>query len=429
MQIGLATAAEARPVRTNEWKAGWTVVLAAFFGVSIAAMQTNAMGVLVKPLSEAYGWTRAQISLAPLFVSMGTLALSPVIGSVVDRMGARRVVLWGVPLYAVTLASIALAGGNLMAFYLFYALLAIVGPVVGPMTWSLGVASRFDAQRGLALGISMAGMAALGTVTPILTQLTLERIGVGYIWVALGCVAFTVGFPLAAVFFYDAGDMRTRPAGGRAAGRHRFAGGSSHAGLTFAQALGSRRFWQLACAMVIAAATCGLFTIHFASMLTDRGMGAREAALVLGVMSPSTMIGRIAGGFLLDRFFAPRVAAFTLSLPLVACFVMLLGGTSTPLAILVGIAMGFALGSEGDTLAYLAARYFGLKSYGKVYGLLFGLYGLGFGSGSFLGGTIFEATGSYRGIWMLFVLVLPVAIALVAALGRYPRFEAEEGHA
>ena len=424
----MGSAADMRAPGASEWRSGWTVVLAAFFGVSVAAMPTHAMGVLVKPISEAFGWTRAEISIVPLFVSIGTLVLSPLVGLIVDRHGARRVVLWGVPLYAASLAMVSLSSGNLMLFYALYGLMAVVHPVVGPLIWSLGVASRFDKQRGLALGFSMAGMAALGTVTPILTQLALEQLGVDLIWVALGLVAFVVAFPLAVLFFYDAKDLRMRRGGigRRSPSRHKFENVPQHSGHSFKQAFLSRRFGQVAMSFVIAAAVCGLFMIHFASMLTDQGMGAREAALILGVMAPGAMIGRIAGGFLLDRFFAPVVASFTLLLPFLACLLMLFAPPSTVLGVTVGLAIGFSLGTEGDTLPYLVARYFGLRSYGRIYGMLFGLYGLGFGAGSFVGGKIFEATGSYRGAWTMFVLLLPVAIALIATLGRYPTF-AEDG--
>jgi len=425
--MDMGSAADKRALGASEWRSGWTVVLAAFLGVSVGAMPTHAMGVLVKPLSEAFGWTRAEISVVPLFVSISTLVLSPLVGFIVDRQGARRVVLWGMPLYAASLAMVSLSSGDLVLFYLLYGLMAVVHPVIGPLIWSLGVASRFDKQRGLALGISMAGMATLGTVTPILTQLALERLGVDLVWVALGLVTVVVGFPLAVLFFYDAKDLRTRPREGRhSPSPHKFENVPQHSGHSFKQAFLSRRFGQMAISFVIGAAVCGLFMIHFASMLTDRGMGPRQAALILGVMAPGTMIGRIAGGFLLDRFFAPAVASFTLLLPLLACLLMLVAPPSIVVGLAVGLAIGFSLGTEGDTLPYLVARYFGLKSYGKIYGLLFGLYSLGFGAGSFIGGKIFEATSSYRGAWTMFVLLLPVAIALIATLGRYPTF-AEEG--
>jgi MFS family permease len=409
----------------NEWKAGWTVVLAAFFGVGTVGIQNHALGVLIKPLSETFDWTRAQISLAVVILSIGTLTLSPVVGSIVDRFGARRVALIGLPLYALVLAAIGLNHGELAVFYLMFALVAAVAPAVGPLTWSLGVASRFHRSRGLALGISMAGIAAMGAIAPLLTQLALERVGIDFVWAVLGVFALVVGFPLALLFFFDANDLRgkERRESGTRLTTAKHAADTGHAGLDFTESLRSRRFWQLGGAIMIAAAVCGMFSVHLVAMITDRGMGAREAAIIAGAMSPATLVGRILGGYLLDRFFAPFVAGATLLLPMGACLLMLLPGMSVPFGIAVAVMVGLALGTEGDTVAYLAARYFGLKSYGKIYGLLFGLYGMGFGAGSFAGGISYQATASYASACLGFVVALPVAVAMLATLGRYPTFE------
>jgi predicted MFS family arabinose efflux permease len=407
-----------------EWRSGAGLVLAAFFGVSIAAIESRAIGVLIKPLSESFGWTRTQISAAPLLLSIGTLTMSPIMGGLVDRWGARRVALTGVPLFGALLAALSLSGGDLGLFYALFALTTLVGPAVGPMTWSLAVASRFHAQRGLALGISMSGIAALGTVTPLFVTLAYEELGIHLVWVALGLYAFAVAFPLAWFLFYDARDLERRnsePAASAASRRSRRGDGALQ-GLTLGQALRASRFWRLAFGIIVAAGVCGLFSVHFVSMFTDRGVTAREAALLFGAMGPATMVGRIVGGLLLDRLFAPFVAAATLLLPLAACLLMLLPGSSLGFGLTIAVLVGFTLGSEGDTVAYLASRYFGLRSYGTIYGALFGLYGLGFGAGSFAGGAMFDATGSYGGAWMLFVLLLLPAIALLATLGRFPDF-------
>ena len=407
----------------SEWREGAGLVAAAFLGVGIAALELGAIGVLMKPLTAAYGWTRTQISGTSLLLSFGTLIMAPLLGSAVDQWGARRIVLVGVPIFSLALASLGIAGGNLSLFYSLFAITAMIGPAVGPMTWSLGVASRFYRQRGLALGVAMAGISAVGTATPLIVTIAFERLGLRLLWAGLGAYAFLIAFPLAWLFFYDARDLRARAA---AAGERRAetvsAAAAEEAGIGFGEALRGSRFWRLTISLIIAAGVCGMFSVHFVAMLTDRGMSPRDAAIVLGAMGPGTVAGRIIGGSLLDLLFAPFVAAATLVLPFFACVLMLLPGHSMAFGVTVALFVGFALGTEGDTLAFLASRYFGLRHYGKIYGMLLGLYGLGYGAGPFLAGVVFDATGSYRVAWLAFAGALLVAIALLATLGRYPSF-------
>ncbi|MBV9842916.1 MAG: MFS transporter [Sphingomonadaceae bacterium] len=409
----------------NEWREGAGLVAAAFFGVGVAALELGAIGVLMKPMIATYGWTRSQISVASLLLSVGTLIMAPLLGSVVDRWGARRVVLAAIPLFALSIATLGLAGSNLTLFYVLFAITALIGPAVGPMTWSLGVASRFFRHRGLALGVAMAGISAIGTVTPLVVTVAHERLGLRLLWVGLGGYAFLVAFPLAWLFFYDARDLRARAlATGGSPAALAPAAAAEEVGIGFGEALRGSRFWRLAISFIVAAGVCGMFSVHFVAMLTDRGMSARQAAIVLGAMGPGTVAGRILGGLLLDRVFAPLVAAATLVLPLLACLLMLSPGASLTFGVAVALMVGFALGTEGDTLAFLASRYFGLRHYGKIFGMLLGLYGLGYGGGGFLAGALFDATGEYRASFLLFVAALLAAIALLVTLGRYPAFAA-----
>ena len=403
----------------GEWRRGWALVLAAFFGVGLAAVESRILGVMLKPLTETFGWSRSQISLAPLLLSGGTLVMSPLVGSVVDRFGARTVALWGVPLFSAFLALLSLSRGDLLLFYAFFALTALVGPAVGPIVWSLGVSGAFKASRGAALGVTMSGIAAFGTLTPIVTLAAYQHFGIDLFWIAMGLYCFVLAFPLALLFFRDG-----QPGMARAV-RPASADGQAN-GIPFRQAMGSALFWRITAGVAIAAAVCGMFSVHFVAMLTDRTMSPGQAALMFGAMGPATMAGRLLGGYLLDRIFAPWLAAATLVLPLAACLLMLTTDTASPsMAIVVALFVGFALGTEGDTVAYLASRYFGLRHYGKIYGMMFGLYGFGFGAGSFIGGAIYDATGSYNAAFGLFSGLLLMAMLLLATLGPYPEFAPE----
>jgi predicted MFS family arabinose efflux permease len=82
--------------------------------------------------------------------------------------------------------------------------------------------------------------------------------------------------------------------------------------------------------------------------------------------------------------------------------------------------LGFAGGVEGDLLSYLIARYLGVRSYGAVYGTIFGLFALGAGAGPALIGYAYDQLGSYSQILVTCALLLVLAATLLLALGRYP---------
>jgi cyanate permease len=97
-------------------------------------------------------------------------------------------------------------------------------------------------------------------------------------------------------------------------------------------------------------------------------------------------------------------------------------GNSLDLAFAAAFCIGLGLGAEVELMAYLASRYFGLRSFGAVYGLIFASFGLAAGFGAFLMGTGFDATGSYALPLALFCIATLTGAALMLCLGPY-RYE------
>jgi MFS family permease len=161
-----------------------------------------------------------------------------------------------------------------------------------------------------------------------------------------------------------------------------------------------------------------------AAMLTDRGATVQTAALGSSIMGVAVLIGRAVTGYLLDRFFAPRLAALFFG---GAAFGigLLWAGTATPLALVGAFLVGLGLGAEVDIIAYLMSRYFGLRSFGKLYSFGFGAFVLAGALGSLAMGAGFDLTGSYRApLSALFISTL-VATVLMTRLGPY-RYQAPQ---
>jgi hypothetical protein len=193
-------------------------------------------------------------------------------------------------------------------------------------------------------------------------------------------------------------------------------------GLTVAESVRSSTFWLLAIAVFLVVTTINGIVGHLVPMLTDRGFDVRQATTTLSAVGLSTIAGRVMAGYLLDRFFAPHVAAVLFLLPLVS-IVLLTGGAGGAAPVVAAMMLGFGLGAEVDVIGFLTGRYFGLRGYGEIYGYLFAIFTLGTGLGPVLMALAFDVTRSYDTTLTGFAATLVTASVLVSRLGSY-RFPA-----
>jgi len=189
----------------------------------------------------------------------------------------------------------------------------------------------------------------------------------------------------------------------------------------------SRTFWLMLCAFSLVSASVQGCLVHMAAMLTDRGITAQTAAFGASLMGAAVLIGRGGTGYLLDRFFASRVAALLFGGAAIGIGLLLIG-SSPSTAFLGAFLVGLGLGAELDILAFLVSRYFGLRSFAEIYSLVFGAFALAGAFGPLLMGAGFDLTGSYNApLAVLFTSTL-IAAGLMTRLGRYryPAAQREE---
>jgi MFS family permease len=163
--------------------------------------------------------------------------------------------------------------------------------------------------------------------------------------------------------------------------------------------------------------------IHLVPLLTDLGFSAQSAALVASLAGVSSLIGKVGIGYLLDRCFAPYVAAcffcgFALGL------FLLWSGMAGGVVLMAVVLVGLGLGAELDVMPYVVSRYFGLRAFGEIYSYTFALFTLGGVVGPPLMGAGFDATGSYRLVLGTFVMAALTAAGLMTRLGPYRSREA-----
>ena len=396
---------------------GWWIVFFAAIGLFMGygPIVSFTFGVFFKPLSQEFGWSRAQVSLA---FSLSLLVMSfllPVVGRLVDRFGARKVIVPSVLLFGLGLMSFALLSPQLWHLYAIYFALGIVGGGTAPIPYSNVLSHWFDKRRGLALGLAMVGL-GLGTfITPALAQRLIEIGGWRWAYVWMGVMVMIVAIPVVVVFLKEKPQMLGLTPDGEPAIAIQAA---QHEGLSSQEARRTGTFWLLVAAFFLMSASVHGCLIHLVPLLTDRGVTPQAAALATSLLGGALLLGRVGAGYLLDHFFASAVALFFFSGA--ACgFILLWSGATGAFAFIAAFLIGLGMGAEGDIIAYLISRYFGLRAFGEIYGYAFSAFTLGGVIGPLLMGIGFDSTGSYQFMLGVFIFASLLAAALMTRLGPY----------
>lgn len=376
--------------RRAEFRRAWPVVLASAFGAGTGAVPLAfySFGAFVDPLSKAFGWTRTEIAAAPLFLTIGGLVAGVLAGGMADRFGARRIILWSQAALVLAFASLSLLPPSLPLFYLGYGLIAVLGAGTMTMTWSRAITGWFVAGRGLALGLSLVGTGLIGAMLPAYISGLVESHGWRGAYLGLAALPLIFGMPLTYLLFREPSERATTDGDilpDTLAGSH-----------GFAQALRTRCFWQMTLSFSVVAFAIASVIVHCVPLLTDRDIDKSQAAWLAGLIGIAVTVGRLVSGFLLDRMRGPSVAFLMFGLPALSCLLLTQSGSNVWLCGVAIILVGLAGGAEHDIAAYFCAKYFGRRHYGKIYGLLYTLYGVGSGIGPLVAGKTVDATGNYN---------------------------------
>jgi len=189
-------------------------------------------------------------------------------------------------------------------------------------------------------------------------------------------------------------------------------------GIEAAAALKTRRFWALTTAFFLGVLAINGTIVHIVALLTDRGVTLQAATGALTAAGIAIIVGRIICGWCVDRFWGPYVAICFFILPMLG-IALLESSWGNPIPLLGAALCGAGIGAEIDLMAFFVSRYFGLKAYGKIYGLMFMLFNVGTGLGPALSGRAFDIFHSYFQIFMVYEGALAVTCLLFLRLGEY----------
>jgi MFS family permease len=386
---------------------GWLVVLAAYCGamVGFGSLLVFSFSIFLKPLSGAFGWSRESVSAAFGLAALSIAVCSPPLGHLLDRYGPRRVILPCMAIFGVAFASVGLLTPHLLHLYAIFVLMGVVGNGTTQMGYSRAVSTWFDKRRGLALALMLAGVGTGSIIFPPLAQALIAAYGWRVAYFVLGVVVLLLGIPLTALF------VRERP-------HETVRAQTTLPGATVSEGLRSPAFWILIATLFLSSVSMNGSITHLSALLTDRGVTAANAALAASMLGLASFLGRLVTGFLLDRFFGPRVGFCLCALSAGGILLLARAGSSLP-GIAAAMLIGLGVGAEANLTPYLLTRYFGLRAFSTLYGFTWTAYAMAGAIGPVLMGKAFDVTGSYASLLMILSVTTLAAAGLLLLLPAY----------
>lgn len=366
------------------------VLLSAAFMIVVMTMGTRAtLGVFFKSIVGDLGWSRGTLSMVvAVNIWLGGF-LTPFIGRVMDRYGARWLFIISSGLFGVGvgLMSLTYSVGYLLVVYGLVLALAMAGTSIA--LCNALVAQWFPAhRRGLALGINNSAM-AIGQFSLVLVSAQMLSVaGWRMSHIYLGIVALVITVPMACLMPRQRHHAREQGAGGQP----RVSQGplaSEH----WSDAVRSVPLWQINGSYFVCGMTVALFT-HLIPFATDRGLSTQTAAFVFGMLSVFAVVGALLSGAISDRLGRKNVMGLAYLIRAVA-FALLLFWRHDLALYAFAVLAGLSWLATPTSVAALTSEVYGMRALGTLNGIALLVHQIGNGASVWLAGILYDTTGSY----------------------------------
>lgn len=383
---------------------GWRVALVSHVGVltGFATVFIYSFSFMIKPMQQEFGWSREQVARAFSVAAISVAICSPFMGRLFDRFEPRKLIALMMAALGIGLGSLAYLGPHLRQLYLSAAFIGVAGTGTYQLGYARIVAGWFERRLGTALSIVVAGSGAGSLVIPPLVEYLIDAYGWRNAYLVLAALPLCVGAPL--TLFFAPSRMRERSNARQ----------PQADGMSTGQAISHLSFWLLALGVCALSLSENGSLAHLAPMLSDHGLSPRDVAFAASLLGVSSVIGRLVLGSLLDFLKGAHIAFGSLTAA-GAGVLLLVHARSFAVAAPAAVIAGLGAGCELDLVPYMLRRYFGMRSFSTLYGLVYTFFALAGGIAPLLVGRAFDSTGSYTGILnLLSAITLITAIAMLA---------------
>ena len=400
----------------SEFRNGWKPLFAATIGTmcGIFTLTMYTQGFFVGPVTSEFGWSASQFFLSYTVLLCFGLVTGPTVGSLVEKYGLRKIGVFGLVGHSFGYVLLSFNTGSLTYWYASFAVLAILGAGSLPIVWTGVLNGWFQKNRGKAIGITMAGTGLGAFILPPIVEFLISNYGWRTGYRVLGIGAFVVSLPIVLTLFREKTNKSS--AGGPSLDNN----GLVFWGMTRSQAMRTTSFWILSAVLFLTVIVIAGVLSNFERIMTSKGLDRSTIATIAAVLGFTIIVGRLTAGVLVDRFWAPGVAACFFVMPTIGLLMLSGDNITFSYAILIAVLIGLAAGAELDLLAFLTSKYFGPAHYPAIFGAIIAFFTVGGGIAPPIYGAAAKSLGGYSTVLTASAAALAVSIGLFLMLGRYP---------
>ncbi len=401
----------------RDWQAGWPVVAAGVFGYMLISLGMLSMGAFMAPVQDTFHWSRGEYSSGLSVFAVVGVVLAPVVGLLIDRRGPRQVAVVGCLLVGIAFALFATATGSIIWWLALWVLFASACQLIMPTLWSAAIAGVFTASLGLALSVAIAGSGVAAFLFPLVANALIEHFDFRTAYVVMG---LGFGVPTALICVVAMPGPTARRA---AASDALETAPLPLPGVTLSQGLRTLIFYRLALAILVTNFVSMALVVHLIPLLMGAGMARNAAVYVAGAFfGIAALVGKVLGGVALDRLSGRLVSSVFVLLLIASVAMLALPAMTFNWAIVAASLFGLAYGALAPVWPYLASRYFGLRAYGRLFGIMSSCYALALALGPLTAGHVHDVAHSYQPYIFAGLPALLLILLATVSLGRYPDF-------
>lgn len=389
---------------------GWWIVLACFLiTLYVGGVAFFGFTAFFEPIQREFGWNYTQVSLASSLRGLEMGIFAPLVGFLVDRLGARKLLLAGSIIVGLGLVLISFTQ-SLLTFYAAFILLAFGAGGCTSVVAMTAVANWFRKKLGLALGIMASGMGAGGLLVPPIVRL-IDLYGWRTTFAILGIGMWVIGIPLSFLVRKSPEPEGLQAALASHGGLATDGAGEDHS-MSFRDAVKDRSFIYINVVEAVRMMTVTAVVTHLMPYFSSVGVSRSTSALVAAAVPLVSIVGRFGFGWLGDYYDKRHVYAATFALMAVGvialCNVQMLW-----VGILFLLLFSPGFGGSMVVRAAILREYFGTASFGKLLGIAMGSASVGGVIGPTLAGWIFDEFGSYLTVWLTLFCTSVLALVLI----------------